>query len=153
MVSAGSTIDIAHGLQYVADWHARNGRPPTVVSMSIGGVCGSRAECEQDPVVLAVERLSAAGVPVVVAAGNSDCDACLQTPAFAPSAITVGASDAADNGAVFSDYGACLDLFAPGVNIASACAASLCGQDQGPGGRHSTAHWLKCLAPPWPRLL
>ena len=83
MVSAGSTIDIAHGLQYVTDWHARNGRPPTVVSMSIGGVCGSRAECEceceQDPVVLAVELLSTAGVPVV-AAGNSDCDcdACLQ---------------------------------------------------------------------------
>jgi subtilisin family serine protease len=125
----GADIDIVRGLQFVLDWHRAQDRRATVVSMSLGGVCGSRAECADDIVVAAVEKLTAAGVAVVVAAGNSDCDACLQTPAFAPSAITVGAADAADNGAVFSDYGKCVDVFAPGVDIVSSCARALCGGD------------------------
>jgi len=125
----GSDVDIVRGLQFVLEWYKTHDHPPTVVSMSIGGVCSSRADCSKDVVVVAVEKLTAAGISVVVAAGNSDCDACLQTPAFAPSAITVGASDMQDAGAVFSDYGQCLDVFAPGVDISSACARDLCGTD------------------------
>jgi subtilisin family serine protease len=51
----------------------------------------------------------------------------LQTPAFAPHAITVGASGPDDSAAVFSDYGKCVDIYAPGVNITSACGSAICG--------------------------
>ena len=63
---------------------------------------------------------------VVIAAGNSKCDACLQTPAFAPHAITVGASSKDDRAALFSDYGKCINVYAPGELITSACASALC---------------------------
>src|SRR5207302_646813 len=64
------------------------------------------------------------GVTYVVAAGNSSADACAQSPARAPAAITVGASDASDTRASFSNYGTCVDLFAPGVSITSAWNSS-----------------------------
>jgi subtilisin family serine protease len=67
----------------------------------------------------AVANLVAAGVTVVVAAGNSAVDACGTSPARAPNAITVGASDVSDHFATFSNYGSCLDLSAPGVAILS----------------------------------
>ena len=62
----------------------------TVISMSLGGVCTDYSDCQADMLVQAVDVLSDAGIVVVASAGNSDCDACLQTPAFAPRAITVG---------------------------------------------------------------
>ena len=73
-----------------------------------------------------MDVLSDAGIVVVASAGNSDCDACLQTPAFAPRAITVGASTQDDKAALFSDFGKCIDIYAPGVNITSACASRIC---------------------------
>jgi subtilisin family serine protease len=74
----------------VFDWYLSNGKPPSIISMSLGGECVSYEECTNDILVQAVEALSKVGIIVVTAAGNSDCDSCLQTPAFAPSAITVG---------------------------------------------------------------
>src|SRR5206468_12765244 len=67
----------------------------------------------------AVANLTKGGVTVVVAAGNSTADACTQSPARAASAITVGATDSADRFASFSNYGTCVDIDAPGVNITS----------------------------------
>jgi subtilisin family serine protease len=61
-------------------------------------------------------------VTYVVAAGNSSADACNVSPARLGTAITVGASDQADVRASFSNFGPCVDLFAPGVNILSAWA-------------------------------
>lgn len=90
---------------------------PAVVNMSIGGA----AQAELDE---AVARTVAAGVPVVVAAGNEDADACRSSPARARSAITVGATDSKDRRAEFSNRGRCVDLFAPGVGIRSASNAS-----------------------------
>lgn len=119
-------IDIINGLAFVYDWYLTNGKPPSVVSMSLGGECFSYEECAEDILVQAVEELSKVGIIVVTAAGNSDCDSCLQTPAYAPSAITVGASSAADQGAIFSDFGKCIDIYAPGVNITSACGSAMC---------------------------
>jgi subtilisin family serine protease len=62
----------------------------------------------------------AAGVTMVVAAGNDNLDACTKSPASEPSAITVGATMNDDTRASFSNFGGCVDLFAPGVGITSA---------------------------------
>jgi len=66
-----------------------------------------------------VDNAVTAGVVVVVAAGNENTDAATKSPASAPTAITVGATDSADTRATFSNYGSVLDLFAPGVSIVS----------------------------------
>ncbi len=55
-----------------------------------------------------------AGLFVVVAAGNADSDACTTSPAAAEYAFTVGASYIDDTRAYFSNYGSCVDTFAPG---------------------------------------
>jgi hypothetical protein len=123
----GYDSDIIEGLKFVYDAYLAHKWQPTVVSMSIGGPCGSYDDCSVDLLVQAVEMMTTAGMVVVVAAGNGKCDACLETPAFAPSAITVGAIDRADRAAVFSDFGKCVDIYAPGVGITSACASALCG--------------------------
>ena len=68
----------------------------------------------------ALERVVAAGIPVVVAAGNGGADACQSSPGSSPAAIDVGAVDDTDTRAPFSDYGSCVDLFAPGVDVQSA---------------------------------
>jgi subtilisin family serine protease len=72
----------------------------------------------------AVKRLHQAGIGSAVAAGNSNLDACTASPARAPEAMTVGASDNKDARASFSNYGSCVDWFAPGVGIASAMSSS-----------------------------
>ncbi|HEX8508715.1 MAG TPA: S8 family serine peptidase [Propionibacteriaceae bacterium] len=96
------------------DWVIAN-KPsgPSVVNLSLGG--------EVFPLLdRAVERTVAAGIPVVVAAGNDDQSACNQSPARAPRAITVAATARDDRRADFSNYGRCVDLFAPGVGVKSA---------------------------------
>jgi aqualysin 1 len=68
----------------------------------------------------AVAGAVAKGVVMVVAAGNSNADACTATPAREPSALTVGAITSLDARASFSNWGTCVDLFAPGGGITSA---------------------------------
>ena len=121
----GSDFDIVRGLSYVLDMYNME-KKPSIVSMSLGGTCESYEECAKDLLVLAVEKLSSAGIVVVTAAGNSDCDSCLTTPAYAPQGITVGASSITDDAAVFSDFGKCIDIYAPGVEIISACGTAMC---------------------------
>merc|ERR1712050_803065 len=57
---------------------------------------------------------------VVVASGNENDDACRYSPAYVPSAITVGSTDRYDQRSSFSNYGACLQIYAPGSSITSA---------------------------------
>jgi subtilisin family serine protease len=57
---------------------------------------------------------------MVVAAGNNHADACLYSPSSEPTAITVGATTSSDARASYSNYGSCVDIFAPGSNITSA---------------------------------
>ncbi|KAJ8606964.1 hypothetical protein CTAYLR_009276 [Chrysophaeum taylorii] len=98
----------------------------TIASLSLGGWCGSGnvTYCRsEEPLALAVSALAEIGVPVVVAAGNDDDDACFYTPAAARDAITVGASDYTDVVAEWSNYGACVDLVAPGKDVAGALAS------------------------------
>jgi subtilase-type proteinase RRT12 len=66
----------------------------------------------------AVEELIAVGIPIVVAAGNSDTSACRSSPASARGALVIGAfDDRSDTVASFSNWGQCVDAFAPGVNV------------------------------------
>ena len=86
---------------------------PAVVNLSLGG--GSFDDLDQ-----AVNDLVASGVTVIVAAGNSTSNACNTSPARVASAITVAATDRTDGEASFSNYGSCVDIFAPGEDILSA---------------------------------
>ncbi len=95
------------------DWVANNHIKPAVANMSLGG---GASQATDD----AVARMTAAGVTVVVAAGNSNDNACNYSPARAPSAITVGSTTSTDARSSFSSFGTCLDMFAPGSSITSA---------------------------------
>ncbi|MFC7528094.1 S8 family peptidase [Actinoplanes sp. GCM10030250] len=95
------------------DWVTANAKLPAVVNMSLGGPAW-RALDE------AVERSIATGVTYAIAAGNDNTDACGYSPAATEAAITVGATDSTDARASFSNWGTCVDLFAPGVAIESA---------------------------------
>jgi hypothetical protein len=96
-----------------SDWVATNATLPAVANMSLGGPVSAAMDT-------AVTGMINAGVTVVVAAGNSSTDACTFSPAHIPAAITVGAIDPTnDSMASFSNFGTCVDLFAPGVNILS----------------------------------
>jgi subtilisin family serine protease len=95
------------------DWVAQNRVLPAVANMSLGG---GASQATDD----AIARLTNAGVTVVVAAGNSNDNACNYSPARAPSAITVGSTTNTDARSSFSSFGTCLDIFAPGSSITSA---------------------------------
>merc|ERR1719375_2557890 len=73
----------------------------------------------------ALKKATAAGITVVVAAGNEGMDACGVTPAYLPEVITVGATAEDDSKPSFSNYGTCLDVFAPGDKIHSAWYAGI----------------------------
>jgi len=112
----GSTAGIVAGM----DWVLSNGKKPMIMSMSLGGPGKSSAW------KVAIDKARNAGVTVVVAAGNSNKDACGFSPAFVPNAITVGATGSSaqrDKRAVFSNFGPCIDIFAPGYDILSAVSA------------------------------
>lgn len=99
------------------DWVAINKISPAVANMSLGGGGNTSAD-------IATQNLHNSGVTVVVAAGNSSADACNYSPARVPSAITVGSVDNTDSRSWFSNYGTCLDMFAPGSAITSAWIGS-----------------------------
>merc|ERR1712051_16195 len=69
---------------------------------------------------MGVGAMVEAGVTVVTASGNENTDGCSKSPGSAPAAINVGATDITDDRSSFSNYGTCLDIFAPGRDILSA---------------------------------
>ena len=101
------------------DWVINNAVQPAVANMSLG------ADNPSTALDTAVTNLVNAGVTVTLAAGNNNVDACGASPARTPVAITVGATEpATDARASFSNFGSCLDIFAPGVSILSAGIAN-----------------------------
>lgn len=88
----------------------------------------------------AVASTISAGVTVVVAAGNDGRNAANYSPASAPGAITVGATDSRDVRASWSNYGAVLDIFAPGVNVLSAWIGSSSATNTISGTSMATPH-------------
>lgn len=122
------------------DWVVQNGARPAVINMSLAG--GATSSVDD-----AVARATQAGVHVAVAGGNNNGqDACNFSPARAPSAITVGASDRTDARASFSNIGTCLDIFAPGVSILSTWFASDTATNTLSGTSMATPHVVGGLA-------
>jgi serine protease len=95
------------------DWVTANKVPPAVANMSLGG--GASTALDD-----AVRNSVAAGVTYAIAAGNSNVSACNSSPARVSQALTVGSSTSTDARSSFSNYGTCVDLFAPGSSITSA---------------------------------
>ncbi len=100
------------GIIAALDWVATHHIAPAVANMSLGGPASSSLNT-------AVANTVAAGVVLAVAAGNDNSVACNYSPASAAAALTVGASTNTDARASFSNYGTCVDLFAPGASIQS----------------------------------
>ena len=128
----GSTYGIAKGVKLYAvrvldcdgsgsysaviagiDWVTAHRQLPAVANMSLGGG-------KSQPLNDAVRGSIAAGVTYAVAAGNSNYDACSFSPASTPEALTVGATTRQDAQAYYSNWGTCVDLYAPGDSITSA---------------------------------
>jgi subtilisin family serine protease len=99
------------------DWVTAHATLPAAANMSLGG--GFSASLNA-----AVQSSINAGVVYGIAAGNATTTACSQSPSSAPNAIVVGATDASDTFAYFSNYGSCVHINAPGVNITSAWIGS-----------------------------
>jgi subtilisin family serine protease len=95
------------------DWVTNNHVKPAVANMSLGGGASSALDT-------AVNNSIAAGVSYSVAAGNDNQSACNYSPARVANAITVGSTTSSDARSSFSNYGSCLDIFAPGSSITSA---------------------------------
>ncbi|GIW35309.1 S8 family peptidase [Meiothermus sp.] len=99
------------------DWVRQNAQKPAVANMSLGGGASSALDT-------AVNNAINAGITFALAAGNSNRDACNFSPARVAAGITVGATTSTDARASYSNYGSCLDLFAPGSSITSAWISS-----------------------------
>ncbi len=107
---SGTTQGVIDGINYVTAQHTTGA---AVANMSLGG---SFSQANNDAVTASI----ADGVTYAIAAGNSNADACTFSPASTPNAITLGATQDNDARASFSNFGTCLDLFSPGVNITAA---------------------------------
>ncbi len=134
----GFTSQIVAGINWVAQNHVK----PAVANMSLGGWKSPAEDA-------AVSKAIAKGVTFVVAAGNDGesgviggvdyGNACNYSPARVPGAITVGATNSSDNRASFSNYGKCVDIFAPGDNIYSSVMDSNSSYESGWSGTSMAA--------------
>jgi subtilisin family serine protease len=106
----GLWTDVIQAFEWVAKNHAAG--DPAVVNVGLSGT-------HYAPADEALKRLVGDKVTVVTSAGNDDDDACSVSPASAPPALTVAASTIDDQRAVYSNFGSCVDLFAPGDGIVS----------------------------------
>ncbi|MFM7776366.1 MAG: S8 family serine peptidase, partial [Actinomycetota bacterium] len=110
---SGMFSQVIAGMEWILSPENPNPKTQAVVNMSIGG-SGSNS------IDAGVTKLTNSGIVVVAAAGNERTDACTRSPARAPSAITVGATERNDARASYSNFGPCVDIFAPGSGITSA---------------------------------
>jgi subtilisin family serine protease len=97
------------------DWVTANAKKPAVANMSLGG--GANQSVDD-----AVKKSADSGVFYAIAAGNDGADACKNSPARAGThngVMTVAATDSNDKEASWSNYGSCVDIWAPGVSILS----------------------------------
>jgi len=111
---SGTSSGVVAGINWVT-----NNAPTTraVINMSLGGGAATATDT-------AVNNARSRGITTVVAAGNSNANACNYSPARASGAYTVAASDVNDRSATFTNYGSCVDTYAPGVSVRSAWIGS-----------------------------
>ena len=126
---SGSTSGVIAGI----DWVTANHQQPAVANMSLGG--GASTALDD-----AVRSSIASGVTYAIAAGNSNADACSSSPARVSQALTVGSSTSADARSSFSNFGTCVDLFAPGSSITSAWNTSNTATNTISGTSMATPH-------------
>jgi subtilisin family serine protease len=133
---SGSNSGVIAGIDWVTSNH-QSGQL-AVANMSLGGGASTALDA-------AVRRSIADGVTYAIAAGNGNFlgiaqDACRTSPARVAEAITVGATDKTDKKASWSNYGSCVDLFAPGVGITSSWYTSATATNTISGTSMATPH-------------
>jgi subtilisin family serine protease len=128
---SGSTSGVIAGVDWVTSNHAAGA--PAVANMSLGGSISTSLDS-------AVTRSINDGVSYAIAAGNSNRNACNYSPARVSAAITVGATTSSDTRASYSNYGSCLDIFAPGSSITSAWYTSNTATNTISGTSMATPH-------------
>jgi len=133
---SGAWSGIIAGLDWIVGHHTSG---PAVANMSLGG--GALTSADD-----AVRRVIADGVSVVVAAGNSNTNACNTSPARVAEAITVGATTSTDARASYSNYGSCLDVFAPGSSILSSWYTSTTATNTISGTSMASPHTAGAVA-------
>jgi len=126
---SGTTAGVISGI----NWVTSNAIKPAVANMSLGGGTSTTLDT-------AVSNSIAAGITYGIAGGNDSADACNYSPARVATAITVGATTSADARASYSNYGSCLDIFAPGSSITSAWYSSTTATNTISGTSMATPH-------------
>ena len=132
---SGSNSGVIAGV----DWVTANHVKPAVANMSLGGGVSTALDN-------AVQNSIAAGVSYAVAAGNSNANACNYSPARAANAVTVGSTTSSDARSSFSNFGTCVDLFAPGSSITSAWYTSNTATNTISGTSMASPHVAGALA-------
>ncbi|GAA1476195.1 S8 family peptidase [Nocardioides aestuarii] len=128
---SGSTSGVIAGVDWVTSNHSAG--QPAVANMSLGGGVSTTLDN-------AVARSISDGVTYAVAAGNESTNACNGSPARVSSALTVGSTTSSDARSSFSNYGSCVDLFAPGSSITSAWYTSNSATNTISGTSMATPH-------------
>ncbi len=132
---SGTVSGVISGIDWVTADHQDTRKTPAVANMSLGGGMSTALDT-------AVTQSIRSGVTYAIAAGNSNKDACLSSPARVSEsgALTVGATTSTDARAAYSNYGKCLDLFAPGSSITSTWNTGLTATNTISGTSMATPH-------------
>ena len=132
---SGSNAGVIAGV----DWVTANHVKPAVANMSLGGGISSALDT-------AVNNSIASGVSYAIAAGNSNANACNSSPARVANAVTVGSTTNTDARSSFSNFGTCVDIFAPGSSITSSWSTSDTATNTISGTSMATPHVAGALA-------
>ena len=128
---SGTNSGVVAGIDWATADHQAG--QPAAANMSLGG---GASQATDD----AVQRAINDGITMAVAAGNENQNACNVSPARAPNAITVGSTTSTDARSSFSNWGTCLDIFAPGSSITSAWYTSTSATNTISGTSMATPH-------------
>jgi subtilisin family serine protease len=116
---SGSVSGILAGLQWAADHRSRTGGGRSVINMSLGVSTAGMPYQTLAAINQAISAVVRTGIPIVVAAGNDNIDACNVSPASNQDVYTVAASGVNDDMSNYSNHGRCVQIIAPGTNVKS----------------------------------
>jgi len=136
---SGTYDGVIAGIEYVTKTHQSSTSKRSVSNMSLGGGVSVAVDA-------AVTASVAGGVVHAIAAGNNNANACNYSPARTPTAITVGATADTDARATYSNFGTCVDIFAPGTSITSAWIGSNTATNTISGTSMATPHVAGAVA-------